>query len=70
MRKKMLFLALALAATAGSLTTSRAVAAGTHGCSFCTTYPDGSQCCRSCVCGANGIPIACTQVYCPPAGGV
>jgi hypothetical protein len=70
MRKKMLFLVLALAASVSSVTSSRAVASGTHACPICTTYPDGSQCCRSCICGANGIPIACTNVYCPPAGGV
>lgn len=70
MRKKMLFLVLALAATAGSLSTSRATASTTHSCTFCTTYSDGSQCCRSCVCNSSGLPIACTQNFCPPAGGV
>ena len=70
MRKKMLFLTLALAATAASLTTPRATASTTHSCTFCTTYADGSQCCRSCVCNSSGLPIACTQNFCPPAGGV
>ena len=70
MRKKMLLLAFALAAMAGSLAAPRAVASTTHSCNFCTTYPDGSQCCRACVCGANGVPLACTQNFCPPAGGV
>jgi hypothetical protein len=69
MRKKMLFLALSLAMLAGSLSASRAVAGGTHACPICTTYADGSQCCVSCVCDSSGIPIACTNNYCPPAGG-
>ncbi len=69
MRKKMLFLALALAATASSLTTVRAEAGGTHACPICTTYADGSQCCVSCICDASGMTIACTNVYCPPADG-
>lgn len=56
MRKKMLFLVLTLAAVAGSLTAPRAQAAGgTHSCRFG---------CRSCICDASGIPIACTNVYC------
>jgi hypothetical protein len=70
MRKKMLFLTLALAATAASFSTSGAVArpAG-QSCTFCITYSDGSQCCRGCVCDGNGVPIACTNVYCPPEDG-
>ena len=56
MRKKMLLLALALAALAGSLSTPRAAeAGGTHACRIG---------CRSCVCDASGFPIACTNVYC------
>jgi len=55
MRKKMLFLALALATVAGALTTPRAEAGGTHACQFG---------CRSCVCDASGFPIACTNAYC------
>ncbi|HEY0510278.1 MAG TPA: hypothetical protein VGH73_00140 [Thermoanaerobaculia bacterium] len=69
MRKKMLLLALSLAAAAASLTTPSAVAGGTHACPRCTTYADGSQCCVSCVCNSSGFPIACTNNYCPPAGG-
>lgn len=57
MRKKMTFLALALALTAGAFTASRAAAGGTHACQFG---------CRSCICDASGIPIACTNVYCNP----
>jgi hypothetical protein len=66
MRKKMMFLALALAATA-SLTARRTAAADSYGCPICTTYADGSQCCISCVCSGHGI--ACTDHYCPPADG-
>jgi hypothetical protein len=66
MRKKMLLLALALA---GALSASRAVAGGTYFCPICTTYADGSQCCVSCTCNSSGVPIACTDHYCPPAGG-
>jgi hypothetical protein len=57
MRKKMFLLVLALAAVAGSLTAPRAQAVdgGTHSCRFG---------CRSCVCNAAGVPIACTNAYC------
>ena len=65
MRKKLLFLTLALTTAALSLPAPRAEAGGTHACPRCKTYPDGSQCCVSCVCGSNGIPIACTNNYCP-----
>jgi hypothetical protein len=70
MRKKMLFLALAVAATAASLTAPRAQADGTHSCPICTTYSDGSQCCVPCVCDSKGHVLACTNVYCPPEGGI
>lgn len=69
MRKKMLLLALSLATLAGSLTASRAAAGGTYFCPICTTYADGSQCCVSCTCNSSGVPIACTNHYCPPADG-
>jgi hypothetical protein len=68
MRKKMLFLALALAAVTSSLTTVRAQAGGTHACPICTIYADGSQCCVSCICIGDRV-IACAQNYCPPADG-
>jgi membrane protease subunit (stomatin/prohibitin family) len=68
MRKKMMLLALSLAALAGALTAPSAQAGGTYSCPRCTTYADGSQCCISCVCGSNGFPIACTNNYCAPAG--
>jgi len=56
MRKKMLLLSLALAATAASFATPSAQAAGTtHSCRFG---------CRSCICDASGVPIACTNAYC------
>jgi hypothetical protein len=70
MRKKMLLLAMSLAALAGSLSVSRATAGGTHACPRCTTYADGSQCCVSCVCDASNHILACTNNYCPPAGGL
>jgi len=70
MRKKMLLLALSLAALAGSLSASRAAAGGTYSCPICTTYSNGSQCCVSCVCDAAGHRIACTNNYCPPEGGL
>jgi hypothetical protein len=69
MRKKMLFLSLALVATAASLTTSRAVAGGTHSCPQCTTYADCSRCCVSCICDSSGAIVACTNHYCPPPDG-
>ncbi|HEX4965192.1 MAG TPA: hypothetical protein VF173_30565 [Thermoanaerobaculia bacterium] len=70
MHKKMLLLGLMVAAVIGSLSAPRATAGGTHACPICTTYPDGSQCCVSCICDASGRRIACTNHFCPPAGGV
>ncbi|MBW8878380.1 MAG: hypothetical protein JF614_25745 [Acidobacteria bacterium] len=70
MRKKMLLLTLSLATVAGALMAPRVEAGGTHGCPRCTTYADGSRCCVSCVCNSAGIPIACTQNFCPPPGGL
>jgi len=70
MRKKMILLALSLAALAGSLSV-RAEADGTYACPQCITYANGSQCCVSCVCDSSGFAIACTQNICPPdRGGV
>ena len=57
MRKKIMLLTLALAATAASLTAPRAQADGTHACRFG---------CRSCICNSAGVPIACTNVVCQP----
>jgi len=70
MRKKMLFLALALAATASLTAPRTGVATTYHSCPICTTYPDGSQCCVSCICDEKGHRVACTDHYCPPAGGI
>lgn len=70
MRKKLLLLALSLAAVAGSFLAPRAEAGGTHACPICTTYSDGSQCCVSCWCDASGRILACTDHYCPPEGGI
>jgi hypothetical protein len=69
MRKKMMFLAFALAAAAAAVTAPGAVAGGTHACPICTTYADGSQCCVSCICDASGRRLACTNNFCPPADG-
>ncbi|MFL6195303.1 MAG: hypothetical protein ACJ75H_14095 [Thermoanaerobaculia bacterium] len=67
MRKKMMLLALSLAAVTGALS-APAQAGGTYSCPRCTTYADGTKCCVSCICGSNGFPIACTNNYCAPAG--
>jgi len=69
MRKKMMFLVLALAAVAASFTSVRANAGGTHACPICTVYADGSECCVSCICDASGRLVACTNHFCPPADG-
>jgi hypothetical protein len=68
MRKKMLFLALALAAVAGSLAV-QAEADGSYACPICTTYADGSQCCIACVCTVHGrfVVQACPDNACLPA---
>jgi len=50
MRKKILFLALTLAAVAFSLQAPRAEAAGGYSCPQCTTLPSGFQCCIPCWC--------------------
>jgi hypothetical protein len=39
------------------------------GCSPCTTYPDGSQCCNYCACSTQWPPMECTDHYCPPPDG-
>ncbi len=75
MRKKMLLLALSLAAVAGSLTAPRAQAGllsgggPYHACPICTTYADGSQCCITCQCSADGNTVICPQIGCAPAPG-
>ena len=68
MKKRMLFLALALTALA-SLPLHRAEAGGgTVSCPRCVTYADGSRCCVSCICDATtGALVACTNHFCPPA---
>lgn len=70
MRKRMLLLTLSLAALAGALTAPAADAGGEGGssCPQCTYYSDGSKCCVPCWC-ENGIIVACTNLYCPPADG-
>jgi hypothetical protein len=63
MRKKMLLLALALAATA-SLTAPSAQAGPLpsgpyHSCQVCTTDANGTKCCQTCECSTNGTPVSC-----------
>jgi hypothetical protein len=70
MRKNMLLLALALAATA-SLTAPSAQAGFLpgggpyHSCPVCTTYSDGSQCCITCQCNDSGVML-CPMIGCAP----
>lgn len=64
MRMKMLLLALLLVSVVG-FSSPRADAAGSHACPSCTTYPDGSTCCVSCMCDGSGRIIWCTDNYCP-----
>lgn len=64
MRKKMMFLALALATVAGALSAPGAQASGNHACQICSGSGE-TLCCRSCVCNASGIPIGCTGAICP-----
>lgn len=60
MRKKVLLLALSLAAVAASLQAPRAEAGS---CVQCTTLPSGAQCCVTCVCGPGGW-MACPAIGC------
>lgn len=70
MRNKALLLILTLALTFAALAGPLAEAGGTVPCPICTTYPDGSRCCVSCICdAATGRLLACTNHFCPPAGG-
>jgi len=69
MFRKVLFLACLLLALLCSLPARRAEAEGGFSCPRCTTYANGSQCCVSCWCDANGFPIACTNHFCPPPDG-
>ena len=66
MRRRLLLLALSLAALAVSPPVPRAEAGGGY-CPQCVTYADGSQCCVSCWCNGSGFPTVCTDNYCPPA---
>jgi hypothetical protein len=70
MRKKLLFLALTLAVSAGAVLTTPVHATTYVSCPICTTYSDGSQCCVSCICDGKGHVVACTNNYCPPEGGI
>jgi hypothetical protein len=70
MRKKLLLLTLSLATTAASLTTPRLQAGPLggggpyHDCPMCTTFSDGSQCCITCQCSADGRVTACPAIGC------
>lgn len=55
MRQKLMLLVLSLAAVTAALAAPLAQAADTHPCRFG---------CRSCICDASGVPIACTNVFC------
>lgn len=66
MRKRLMFLALALTAAAVSLPAPRAEASGGYSCPQCVTYSDGSQCCVNCWC--SEFFMACNQNACAPAG--
>ena len=69
MTKRVLLLILRLTALAGALVGPLAEADGSHSCPICTTYGDGSQCCVPCWCDGSGQIVACTNLFCPPAGG-
>ena len=71
MRKKMLFLALALAATASlAVPSAQATPFGGggpfHACPMCTTLSNGSQCCINCQCNDSGVTLcplnACAEI--------
>jgi hypothetical protein len=70
MRKKLLLLAISLAATAASLTAPRVQASPLggggpyHACPQCTTFDDGSQCCITCQCSADGNVTLCPDIGC------
>ena len=69
MRKKLLLLALSLV-TAAALTAPRAQASllggggPYHACPQCTTFEDGSQCCITCQCSADGSVTLCPENAC------
>jgi hypothetical protein len=70
MRKKLLLLTLSLAAAAAALTTPRLQAGPLigggpyHACPVCTTFEDGSQCCITCQCSADGNVYLCPAIGC------
>jgi hypothetical protein len=69
MRKKIAMLGLALAALAGAyLSTPEARAAAGTCQPRCTYYSDGSKCCVPC--WGTWPNCGCTNVYCPPEGGI
>lgn len=69
MRKKIAMLGLALAALAGGyLSTPEAQAVGGTCKPICTYYSDGSKCCVPC--WGTWPNCGCTNVYCPPEGGI
>jgi hypothetical protein len=70
MRKVLLLILVLTLSSLALLAGSFAEAGPTyHACPICTTYPDGSTCCVSCICDSSGRLVACTNHFCPPAGG-
>lgn len=63
MRKKLMFLVLALTATAVSLPTRTAEANAVY-CPQCQTYEDGSRCCTDCWCYPSGLTDCTMSLYC------
>ena len=68
MRKKLLLLSVATAALIGALTTPPSSATGGVCQPICTYYSDGSKCCVPC--WGTWPHCGCTDLYCPPEGGI
>lgn len=68
MRKKMLLLSIAVATLIGAFATQPSSAVGGVCQPMCTYYSDGSRCCVPC--WGTWPHCGCTDVYCPPEGGI
>ncbi len=74
MRKRLLLLGFALTATAATVAAPAAQAGFLggggpyHACPMCTTFPDGSQCCVTCQCSADGNVTVCPLNGCAQIG--